>query len=96
MMESEYQFNYDKIKQIFESVPQTNSTTKSSRTISYKTHFQPRTKLPDNTHSNICPLISNNINQIPSTILVQMQFFHVYQMVPIQPCFLQIQQDFYR
>ncbi|CAF1155834.1 unnamed protein product [Adineta ricciae] len=41
-METEYQFNYDEIKEIFESVPPSNSSVKRSQTISYKTHFQPR------------------------------------------------------
>jgi hypothetical protein len=34
-MKNEYKFNYDEIKRIFESVPET---------ISYKTYFQPRAK----------------------------------------------------
>jgi hypothetical protein len=86
IMETEYKFNYDEIKRIFESVPQT----KKSKTISYKTRFQPRTK-----SSTIINNDTHQTDRLPSTILVKVESLHVYQLTPIEQFSLQTRQGFY-
>ncbi|UJR35147.1 hypothetical protein I4U23_027916 [Adineta vaga] len=93
-MENEYEFNYDQIKQIFESVPPSKPITKKPRTISYKTHFQPRST--KDSRSNRYPLITPNINEDSSRFLVKVQCFRVYQMIPIERVSLQADQNFNR
>ncbi|CAF4371953.1 unnamed protein product [Rotaria socialis] len=44
MNDEEYIFNYEEVKRIFESVPQSISMTRKLTLMPYNTHFQPRTK----------------------------------------------------
>ncbi|CAF1632961.1 unnamed protein product [Adineta ricciae] len=92
-MESEYQFNYDEIKEIFESVPLSNSSVKRSQTISYKTHFQPRSN--KETRSSRYSSTATGTERKLSTFLVQVQCVNVYQLIPVDRNALQNQQGFY-
>ncbi|CAF0774934.1 unnamed protein product [Rotaria sordida] len=103
-MENEYKFNYDEIKRIFESVPQTNSTNKKCKPIPYKNHFQARTnptvvvkndKESIQTISNTNKLMTNQINPIPTRILFNLQRIRVYQITYIEQFCFQKQYDFY-
>lgn len=97
MMDNEYVFNYDEVKRRFESVPQTNSITKKFKSMTYKTHFQPRTKSMLGK-----PEQRSNINQIQrqdrlnsSRISFQVHVIRVQQVMPIEHFSLQTQQGYY-
>jgi hypothetical protein len=101
-MENEYIFNYDEVKRRFESVPQTNSITKKFKSMTYKTHFQPRTKSiigKNDERSNIYPLVKNQILRQEKLTTPKMTFqvhvVHVQQVMPIEQFSLQTQQGFY-
>jgi hypothetical protein len=102
MIENEYVFNYDEVKRRFESVPQTNSITKKFKSMTYKTHFQPRTKSiigKNDEHSNIFPLMTNKIQRQENLTSPKMSFqvhvIHVQHVMPIEQFSLQTQQGFY-
>ncbi|CAF2764946.1 unnamed protein product [Rotaria sp. Silwood2] len=104
-MENEYQFNYDEIKRIFESVPQTNVIQKNIKPGTYKTRFQARTKssiIVNNdkhtieTASNTNSLMTNQINQISTKqFSFYLQRIRVYQIMQTEQFCLQSQHDFY-
>ncbi|CAF0765295.1 unnamed protein product [Rotaria sp. Silwood1] len=103
-MENEYTFNYDEVKRIFESVPQTNSTKKKTKSIPYKTRFQARTKLPSiikndehliQTRSNTNSLMTSQLNQTSRTISFTLQSIRVYQIMQIEQFCFHTQHDFY-
>ena len=102
MMDNEYVFNYDEVKQRFESVPQTNPISKKFKSMTYKTHFQPRTKSiigKNDLRSNIYPSMVNKIQRHERLSLPQITFqvhvIHVQHIMPIEQFSLQTQQGFY-
>jgi hypothetical protein len=102
MMDNEYVFNYDEVKQRFESVPQTNSVTKKFKSMTYKTYFQPRTKSiigKNDLRSNIYPLMANKSQRQERLLWPKMTFqvhvIHLQQITPIEQFSLQTQQGFY-
>ena len=103
-MENEYTFNYDEIKQIFESVPQNNSIRTKSNVSSYKTHFQARTTSSNMIENDIRPMqiplntnlsMRNQIYRISSPIYFKIEHFHVYHLVSIDQFYFQTRQNLY-
>lgn len=98
-MEGEYQFNYDQLKQIFESVPATTTAAKQSRTVGYKSRFQPRSKssttLSDQAHVDPYASLKGKAEQASSKVLVKVQCLRVRPLMPIERFSLQTQQGFY-
>lgn len=100
MMKNEYVFNYDEVKRRFESVPQTNSVTKKFKTMTYKTHFQPRTKsilgkTDQRSSHHIGHPIQRQEKYTTSKMSFQLHVIHVHQVMPIEQFSLQTQQGFY-
>jgi hypothetical protein len=109
MMENEYVFNYDEVKRRFESVPQTNSTTKKFKSTTYKTRFQPRTKsitekvegrsnvsgsVASDKSSRQDRLLTTTTTTSP-TVTFQVHVIRVQQIVPVEQISLQMQPGFY-
>ncbi|CAF3689961.1 unnamed protein product [Rotaria socialis] len=102
MNDEEYIFNYEEVKRIFESVPQSISMTRKLTLMPYKTHFQPRTKTKiekKDIRSTRHTLQTNEIHprdilEIPN-VTFQIHVVHVQQFVPIERFIIQIQEGFY-
>ncbi|CAF1491034.1 unnamed protein product [Adineta steineri] len=94
-MENEYVFNYDEIKQKFESVPQTN---KIKSMAYYKTRFQPRTKSisgKNDMRTNMANRTQTQEKLTVPTLTFQVHVINVEHIMPIEHFCLQTQQRLY-